>query len=34
MFGMFFHSFDFDEVNDFLEEVAEKVNQWVVAHQR
>ena len=29
---MLLDSVDFDEVDEFLEELAEKIDKWVVAH--
>jgi hypothetical protein len=33
MLSMFFHSLDFDEIDDLFENIAEKVDEGVVAHQ-
>ena len=33
MFGVFLHSFYLNEVYYFFEDIAEKVNQWIVTHK-
>lgn len=33
MFGVFLHSFYFNVVYYFFENIAEKINQWIVTHK-